>query len=253
MLSRAVLADVERHLGVSLTFAPRAHGWVTTSSPSVAVRRDATRSVPELTEWLATELRSHGLTSTIGAEGVSVDVCASHAWLANLWVPRDVLKNRGVSLPSGDYREYGRDAARWAWALQASKSSRLEWGKPGQAWASRRDENPLALIRWAHARATLITTERMGAAAAEKACFAGREPDADLRTQLALVSQISQQVERTGRTRGLLVHLEVVARQVLVRAEQQPAERTDLHAFAAARTLMANVASAMDVPLPVPF
>ena len=249
MVTPGAWDELEAWLGVTLTFAPTPSGTLTSTSPQAAARRSQGLDPVALADRLTSDLCALGVRATRDEAAVIVNVVADDAWLANVQVKTEPVTDRLTRLPHSELtRTYGLDQARWAWLAQASKSPTLDWGKPGAAWATRTDANPLAYVRRAYAAATLRLTHW-----ADRNATVSPLPDAGLRQAVVGVAQASRQTIRTRRTRPLIESTHRLAGALLAQVETQPVERTDLQAVSTARTLVAHVASASDVTLPVPF
>lgn len=253
MLPAAQLAACEAQLGVPLTFAPTPDGGLLTRSAAHAAARKLQPDAAAGERIVRVTLEANDIHVHHREEALWADPGASHAWLNALDLEWSTLRDRASQLPAGDYRRVGEDNATWAWLLMAQSSGSLTFNKGEDVWTSRDDANPLALVRRAHARLTRHL--QLSPDLSEIAAAAPSQPiaDWDLRVQLALAPQASAQARRTSRSRTLAEHIGRVSSAALSHLERQPAERTDLHALAAARRLTHNALTAAGLSAPVPF
>lgn len=260
-------------VGGPLTLAhARDEGCVTTNAPVVLLRRSHVpliegqqRTITALSALLG--LPQSAVTPTEDGR-VVVDLTAADDWLQAL-AQRDVTPAL-IAEQVARYRSeaprvrldaetlawaeaaavVGADATLWAVLASAQKAPPYALGTR-DVLTTRRDANPLALTRRAHAAATvrLDATGTMPLADAA----ASVDPAADLRVALVLTGQAAVDTERTGRTRPFVEAVSETARATLRHLERTPATRTNLPALRAARRVLHDALHAAGLAAPVPY
>lgn len=191
-----------------------------------------------------------------------IDLDTSDQWLApdalaatalgSLRAPqqRPDLRCRGRQIPWREAAEQvGDDALAWAALRSARRAAPLVITPDLAVLATRRDANPLALVRRAHAACVL--RRRAGSdpgAQHEEGQSAGQ-----LRVALLLASRAGHDAERSARTSPVVLAVENVATQALRHLERTPVTRTDRPAVEAARKILCGALDAVGVTAPVPY
>lgn len=251
-------------------------GSVTTNAPQVASRRGA-QSLASATRRVIDLVAEHLHLEAHAQDGgiVTVVVTASDAWFAALPIETDALMDRASAIESPAVRtpsgiltwpelvsETGTEAAVWAMLRSASKTSPFVLGIDTRTLGSRSDDNPLALVRRAHAAASVrLETPRAPHADPAPDCGQARHDDPvsyvdaeyALRAPVLLASRALHDAERQQRARPALLAVEDLAREALVHLERTPVTRTDLPALAAARSILRASSDAVGVSAPVPY
>lgn len=147
--------------------------------------------------------------------------------------------------------EIGADALTWAWLRCARPQAHPPSLEPGvHVLGTRTDDNPLALVRRAHARLQTQTTLIPDPGDA----LDGSSTPGAVATASALVEQGALTSVETGRCGPVCLAIEALARVSLRAVESETSEtRTDLPWAGPARTVLAGALAAAGVAAPVPY
>lgn len=266
-------AGAQEAVGGPLTLASvREGGCVTTNAPAVLLRRSHVPLIEGQQHTVAALSALLGLPPnavTPGEDGqVVVDLTAADGWLEAL-SRRDVTP-RLIAAHAARYRSeaprvrldadtftwaeaaavIGEDATLWAVLASAQKASPYGLGSRDDL-TTRRDENPLALARRAHAAATVHLDATGSMPFAD--VTANADPAAGLRVAVVLTCQASADTGRTGRTRPYVEAVGETAHETLRHLERTPATRTNLPALRAARRVLHDALRAAGLASPVPY
>ena len=275
MFDAATTSALGERLGVAWRWAPsKEAGFVTNNVAHVMVERRRADS-PETAHAMIREALDETVPgalelATFDKGLLSVDVAARPEWCthlqidfgplsaaATMWqsVQPDVHIDGATMSFAAAAERIGLDALTWA-LLDAAHPKRtpVPLAASESVLASRRDANAMALVRRAHAVASVAVAgvgagEEAGTAAGASADDAGRR----LLAALALVPQAAEDAVRTGRTRPLLTQIVILAERTTQVAEHSPATRTDLPVFDAARRVLEGALTAARLAAPVPY